>query len=203
MPVKARVVAGGLAAVLWAAATAAHAGQPLPSWSEYHGSLARRTAWLAWSRADLRAAEAAASRAARLEPNSGTSLLLLTGVLVEQEDWARAERAARRLQQTDALSPEALLLLGRVSLELGRWEDARGYYQDALQRSPRDARGELGLAMLAARHQQDWTLMQTHLGKALLAEPTFRAASLPLLPGWRVLAHNEDFLSALETLLQP
>ncbi len=181
----------------------AHAGQPLPSWSEYHGASARRTGWLAWSRADLHAAKEAATRAVRLQPTSLSSLLLLTGVLVEKEEWLDADKAAHELEKMDKLNLEAFLLIGRIRLERGRSESARLHYQQAASLSPQDARGQLGLALLAARHDQDWTRMKTHLREAQEAEPDLHPASLPLLPGWKDLVDNEEFIAALEDFLKP
>jgi len=183
--------------------TASQAGQLLPSWSEYHGATAQRTGWLAWSRADLRAAEEAALLAVQLRPADGPSLLLLTGVLVEQEKWELAHGAASQLKAIGQPSPEGLLLMGRIALELGHWNESKTHYEEAAQRSPKDARGEVGLALLAARHKEDWTSMQRHLHRAREAEPTFHAAKLPLLPGWQVLSDNERFLEALQAVLQP
>ncbi len=196
-------LATGTLLLLLSLPTPTQAGQPLPSWSEYHGAAAQRTGWLAWSRADLRAAEEAAQLAVRLKPGDSPSLLLLTGVLVEQEKWELAHSAARRLAKIGQPTPEALLLMGRVALEMGRWEQSKTYYEEAAQRSPNDARGEVGLALLAARHEQDWSLMQRHLLLARRAEPKFHAANLPLLSGWRVLSDDEQFLAALGAVLQP
>jgi len=189
--------------LLLSSATPTQAGQFLPSWAEYHGATAQRTGWLAWSRADLRAAEEAAQLAVRLKPGDGPSLVLLTGVLVEQEKWEPAYIAASQLAKIGQPSPEALLLMGRVALELGRWDQSKAYYTEAAQRSPNDARGEVGLALLAARQGKDWASMQKHLLLAKRAEPKFHAANLPLLPGWRVLSDDERFLDALEAVLQP
>jgi len=164
--------------------------------------MARSTGWLAWSRADLDAAEQAAITAVRLQPRDGPSLLLLTGVLVERERWQRANETAARLGDLKERSPEALLLIGRISLELGRWSQAKEHYEEAARRSPDDARGHLGLALLAARQSRDWPLMQRHLRQARGIEPKFHAASLPLLRGWTVLSDDNDFLDALEEVLK-
>ena len=198
----AAVVASALLATLWLP-TAALADHQLPTWSEYHGAVARSTGWLAWSRADLEAAEKAALAAVRLQPNDGPSLLLLTGVLVERERWMRANEAAALLGDLKERSPEALLLMGRISLELGHWNQAKEHYQEAARRSPDDARGHLGLALLAARQSKDWPSMQRHLRQARDIEPKFHAATLPLLRGWTSLSDDKDFLDALEAVLNP
>jgi len=182
--------------------TELRAQRPLPAWAEYHSSTILQHGWLAWARGDLRAAEAAARRAELLEPNGNSAILLLTTLQVEQERWKEATLNGSRLAASGEQSADISLLLGRIAVEQGHWGAARNHYQRVLRRHPKDARGELGLALVAARGPRDWKEMRARLATATRLQPGFSAAILPLTPGWKVLADDEEFLRHLGSVLE-
>jgi len=182
--------------------TELRAEQPLPTWAEYHSATILRHGWLAWSRGELRSAETAALRAERLDPTGSEALLLLTTLQVEQGRWQDAAGSGSRLAASGEQSADIYLLLGRIAVEQARWGEARNHYQQILQRYPDDARGELGLALVAARGPRDWTEMRARLAAATRLQPSFSVAILPLAPGWKALANDEEFLDHLGAILK-
>jgi len=194
----------GLAALAVASGSIPHsrAERPLPSWSEYHGATSLILGWQAWSRGDLRAAEAQARRATQLQPTDASARLLLCALLVEQERWQEAAASSALLNKGKERSGDVDLLLGRIAVELGEWSQAGKYFRRAVSRFPDDARGELGLALLAARGPRDWPQMRARLEAARALQPLFSAAVLPLSPGWKALADDPEFLGELGQLLK-
>lgn len=194
----------GLAALVVASLSSpeSRAERPLPSWSEYQSAKSLNLGWQAWSRGDLRAAEAKARRATKLQPGNGSARLLLAALLVEQERWQEAAASSALLDASNERSADVDLLLGRIAIELGEWDRAERCFRRALSRFPDDARGELGLALLAARGPRDWTQMRARLVAARQLQPQFSAAVLPLTPGWKALADDQEFLEQLEDLLK-
>jgi Flp pilus assembly protein TadD len=196
--------AAGLAALVVASLSIpnSHAERPLPSWSEYHGAASLSLGWQAWSRGDLRAAEAQAQRATQLQPREASARLLLCALLVAQERWQEAAASSTLLDGSKDRSADVDLLLGRIAVELGRWDEAERHFRRAVSRFPDDARGELGLALLAARGPRDWPQMKARLAAARALQPQFSAAVLPLSPGWTALADDPEFLAELGELLK-
>ncbi len=177
------------------------ADRPLPSWLEYRSSVSLRQGVLHWSQGNLDAAEAAWSEAVRFSPNNGAALLLLTAVHVKRGRWQQAAASSVKLDASNEQSIDVDLLAARIAVELGHFDEARVRYQRALERFPSDLRGELGLALVAARGPRDWPEMAARLAAARALRPEFNAAMLPQNPGWNVLADDEEFLQQLRVIL--
>ena len=180
----------------------AMADRTLPSWSDYHASRTIQQGWRAAGGGDLASADRLSARAVALTPDSADAWRLRLAVLVTAERWADARDAATRLT---ALVPEdldAAVAAGRVSLELGARPAAVASFRRAAELNPTDPRPDLGLALVAARLDGDWTSMTTHLQAARLRDDGLDLASLPLQPGWTPVADDAGFLDALGLLLQ-
>ncbi|MBT1062813.1 type IV pilus biogenesis/stability protein PilW [Bowmanella sp. Y26] len=61
------------------------------------------------------------------QPSRGKSLLLLTEVLVQQQNWAEAKASLTKLERLGRVSPEMLLLGYKIEAGQGNLQSAQGY----------------------------------------------------------------------------
>jgi Flp pilus assembly protein TadD len=192
-----------------AAATLAVAGiapasaeRPLPSWSRYQAERAVQLGWRALEIGDLARAETLAVRATALEPEHVEAWRLHTMTLARAGRWEEASSAALELTGLADDDVDAALLAGRISLEIGVRASAAAWFERAGRLRVGDARAELGLAMIAARMDQDWEAFTRHLRAALQEDPSIDLSTLPLQDGWAAVAEDEAFLAGLTEVLQ-
>jgi Flp pilus assembly protein TadD len=189
------------AATLLLAAPAA-ADQPLPDQASYQADRALRTAWLAWSRGQVEAAEGSARAAAHHAPKDPDAWRLLCGLLVDSRRWSDADGPCATLLALAPRDAPALLLSSRVALELGREEAARSTALLASELTPQDPAGPLAEALVAARLSGDYAAADSALREARRRAPSRSLAALPTWPGWEALADDEAFIEVLEALLR-
>ena len=141
--------------------------------------------------------EAIAVCAAALErhPGLGEARVIWAEALFE---LGRAEEAEAQLRLAESADPQAAVAFGFRLQVLGRFEDARGLFERALQRNPRMARAYYGLAVGSRATEAD--LPRVTQMKSLLRDPGLR-------PMDRVVLHFglgkmyddlKDFKSAMQ-----
>jgi cellulose synthase operon protein C len=193
------LLVGALALLL--APTPGRADRSLPSWSGYQAARAVHLGGTALLRGDLEAADTLSLRAIDLDPGDPVAWRLRCAVLADSGRWTDAEAPADRLL---ALAPEdvdAALVHGRVSLELGRRDAAAASYERAAGLDEQDARGVMGLALVAARLDRDPEQTGLRLQEARSRQPGLDLSALPLDEAWASLADDEPFLAVLTAVL--
>jgi hypothetical protein len=180
----------------------ASADQPLPTWGRYHADRTIQVGWIALALGDGDRAEELSLAAVALDRAHIEAWRLRTATLVAAKNWTDASAAALELTGLAPDDLDAALMGGRISLELGVRASAVAEFQRAGRMDVGDPRPELGLAMTAARLDQDWEAFATHLRTARQRFPGVDLASLPLQDGWASVADDEAFLAALTEVLQ-
>lgn len=195
---RAALVAIGLGLLNPAAAWAAC---PSPSWAEYHGERATRFAWRALTEGRLDDAREQAIQATSLRPEEVSPWEVAARAAIGLDDWTGAERAVQALRRLAPDDIEGLELLGRVSVELGRVDAAQSAFRAMAGLQPNAIAPQLGLALVAARLDEDSAAAIELLAAACSMDPTLDLSGLLLRPDWAPLRANADFVDALNALL--
>jgi tetratricopeptide (TPR) repeat protein len=159
-----RMALNDLAAADEAAATA---GAALPASDKVQ--VLRRRALIASKRNDVAAAGAFLREALTIAPNDPLRRLDLAYQLLEEGDFEAASREAKEALELSATPPAALFVRAAVIEERrGRWEEARGYMQQAVAADPANASAWSRLANLLTR-TGDLSGAQEAAEKAMIA----------------------------------
>ncbi|HCP47545.1 MAG TPA: hypothetical protein DIU15_16005 [Deltaproteobacteria bacterium] len=180
----------------------ANADRALPPWARYQGQAAVTLGQRALSQGDFQAALTASQRACVLAPSDPAAWLLQARSAGALDDWPAAEDAVERALELvpDALEPT--LLRGRILVELGNREGAVTAFTKAADLKNSSAASYLGLALVAARLDEDWSACAQYLQAAIRADPNVPLATLPLQGPWRLMSDNPQFIEALEWVLR-
>ncbi|MCO4771249.1 MAG: hypothetical protein KDA24_14545, partial [Deltaproteobacteria bacterium] len=129
------------------------------------------------------------------------ALTVHTRASIGLADWETAHTTATKLVALGPGEPEALELLGLVSVELGNAEEATRCFVELGKLQPTLAGPLLGRALVTARLEGDRGRAIATLRRARVLDPTLDLTTLLLKPEWTSLAEDQEFVTALNTLL--
>ncbi len=179
----------------------ARADIALPTWQQFQVERAVRLGGEALLRGMAGHAEELSADAVRLDPEAPDAWRLRCAVLADAARWPDAAEAARRLTALVPDDVDAALVTGRIRVELADPAGAREAYARASELAPEDPRGPIGQALVAARLERDFAVMEASLRDALAREARLDLSALPLEQAWRPVADEAGFLAALQSVL--
>jgi tetratricopeptide (TPR) repeat protein len=169
-----------------------------PAWAGLAWTFARQASLgVLPAESGSRQARDAAQRALGLDPalvEAHTAMVfILTGF---DWDWTGADAEVQHLLATDSGSAEALYSAGLLARILGRFDQAIGFYRQAIARDPLNAslHNNLGLALYYAGR---WTESETEFRKLLALQPTIRAGHAHLSKVLIALGQPDAALAAI------
>ena len=172
-----------------------------PSWVEYQSGREAGLALRALLDARLEEAERHAGASLALDPDHTIALAVRTRARLGRKDWPGAHASARELVRVAPDDAEALELLGRAALEAGDATEAREAFGGLHRLQPTRPAALLGLALVAARLDDDQLGAIEALRQAVALDPGLDLTGLLLRPEWNALATNSSFVNALNGLL--